>query len=165
MSASIVLEKREESPRIRYFRKRPKASQGGKDVKGFFLLFWPSASPLGHRPPKSGRPAPNSPISLFSAFGFQPELTETARCRAKNPAVIENTYTTGLSGCRKKGCRGKGYHVVEFASQCRRERLDDGQVRVAALHVHAVSQPASAGFAERYSNLRRAQSLRHSALS
>ena len=36
----------------------------------FFALqyfFLPSASPLGLRPPKSGRPAPNSPISFLRA--------------------------------------------------------------------------------------------------
>ena len=59
----------------------------------FFLFFWPSASPLGLRPPKSGRPAPNSPISSLSDCGFQPERTETARDLTKNPAVIEDTYT------------------------------------------------------------------------
>ena len=56
-------------------------------------LFLPSASPLGLRPPKSGRPAPNSPISSLSDCGFQPERTETARDLTKNPAVIEDTYT------------------------------------------------------------------------
>ena len=56
------------------------------------LFFWPSASPLGLRPPKSGRPAPNSPISSLSDCGFQPERTETARDLTKNPAVIEDTY-------------------------------------------------------------------------
>ena len=58
---------------------------------GNFFLFWPSASPLGLRPPKSGRPAPNSPISSLSDCGFQPERTETARDLTKNPAVIEDT--------------------------------------------------------------------------
>ena len=57
------------------------------------FFFWPSASPLGLRPPKSGRPAPNSPISSLSDCGFQPERTETARDLTKNPAVIEDTYT------------------------------------------------------------------------
>ena len=67
-------------------------SEDGKDHRPepFFL---PSASPLGLRPPKSGRPAPNSPISSLSDCGFQPERTETARDLTKNPAVIEDTYT------------------------------------------------------------------------
>ena len=33
-------------------------------------LFLPSASPLGLRPPKSGRPTPNSPISMCACIGF-----------------------------------------------------------------------------------------------
>ena len=35
----------------------------------------PSASPLGLRPRKSGRPTPNSPISMCSCFGFLRERT------------------------------------------------------------------------------------------
>ena len=33
-------------------------------------------------------------VPYLSALGFQPERTETAHCRAENPAVIEDTYTT-----------------------------------------------------------------------
>ena len=34
----------------------------------FFFFFWPSASPLGLRPPKSGRSTPNSPISMCACI-------------------------------------------------------------------------------------------------
>ena len=39
-------------------------------------FFWPSASPLGHRPPKSGRPAPNSVICVLNGRR-RPVVTST----------------------------------------------------------------------------------------
>ena len=45
----------------------PKQASHGLNTPPF---FWPSASPLGLRPPKSGRRTPNSPICMFSCFGF-----------------------------------------------------------------------------------------------
>ena len=49
----------------------------------FFFLAKPS--PLGFRPPKSGRSAPNSPIRC-GFVGFFGVRTQTARLSAKNPA-------------------------------------------------------------------------------
>ena len=46
------------------------------------FFSWPRASPRGRRPPKSGRPRPNSPISIVSCFGFLRERTMDAELRA-----------------------------------------------------------------------------------
>ena len=59
-------------------------------------FFGPSASPLGLRPPKSGRPTPNSPIALSDdpALGLQ-------RNRLRSPKVGRgNSYRPGMEAER-----------------------------------------------------------------